>query len=72
MKEKIYQFIMDYIIENGFAHSIREIGQEVNISICRVAHHLTMLEIEGRIEMKQYCPRAIRVIKKSEEQKHEP
>ena len=61
-KEKIYQFIVDYILENGFAPSIREMAQEVNICTSNVLHHLTMLEIEGRIKTKRNSPRAIKVI----------
>ena len=62
MKEKIYQFIVDYIMENGFAPSIREMAQAVNISVGRVAQHLMKLEIEGRIKVKENSPRAIKVI----------
>ena len=57
MKEKIYQFIVDYISENGFAPTIREMAKEVNICTSNVLHHLTMLEIEGRIKTKRNSPR---------------
>lgn len=62
MKEKIYQFIVDYITENGFSPSIREISQAVNICTSNVLHHLTRLEIEGRIKTKPNSPRAISVV----------
>ena len=62
MKEKIYRFIVDYITENGFAPTIREISKEVNICTSNVLHYLTMLEIDGRIKTKRNSPRAIRVI----------
>lgn len=61
VREKIYQFIVDYIMENGFAPSIREISQKVNISTSNVLHHLTMLEIDGRIKTKPNSPRAIKI-----------
>ena len=62
MKEKIYQFIVDYIMENGFAPTIREMAKEVNICTSNVLHYLTALEIEGRIKTKRNSPRAIKVI----------
>ena len=62
LRERIYRFIVDYIAENGFAPTIREMAQEVNICTSNVLHHLTVLEIEGRIKTKRNSPRAIRVI----------
>lgn len=62
LREKIYRFIVDYIMKNGFAHTIREIVQAVKISVGRVAQHLMKLEIEGRIKVKPNSPRAIKVI----------
>lgn len=62
LREKIYRFIVDYIMENGFAPTTREIAQAVKISVGRVAQHLMKLEIEGRIKVKENSPRAIKVI----------
>lgn len=62
LRERMYQFIVDYISVNGFAPTIREIAQAVKISVGRVAQHLMKLEIEGRIKTKPSSPRAIKVI----------
>lgn len=62
LRERMYTFIIDYISENGFAPTIREIAQAVKISIGRVKHHLMKLEIEGRIKTKPNSPRAIKVM----------
>lgn len=62
LRERMYTFIIEYISENGFAPTIREIAQAVKISIGRVKHHLMKLEIEGRIKVKENSPRAIKVL----------
>lgn len=62
LRERMYEFIIKYILENGYAPTIREIGQTVDLSSSRVKHHLMKLEIEGRIKVKDKSPRAIKVI----------
>ena len=65
LREQIYQYISNYINDMGYSPTVREIGKAVGLkSSSSVYSHLTQLEIEGRIETKPYCPRAIRVIKK--------
>lgn len=63
LRERICQFITDYTDTHLYAPTIREIGAGVGLKSSSSVHsHLTQLEIEGRIETKPYCPRAIRVI----------
>ena len=62
-RECVYQFIVKYIFDNGFAPSAREICKAVDLkSTSSVYAHLVHLEIEGRIKTKPYSPRAIKVI----------
>ena len=65
VRERMCQFISKYIDDMGYSPTVREIGDAVGLkSSSSVYSHLTQLEIEGRIETKPYCPRAIRVIEK--------
>ena len=62
-KEKIYQFIVKYISDVGYAPTMREICKAVGLkSTSSVYAHLVRLETEGRIKTKAYSPRAIKVI----------
>lgn len=62
-KERVYQFIVKYMCDVGYAPSIREIMDAVGLmSTSSVNTYLTQLEIEGRIKTKQYSPRAIQLI----------
>lgn len=64
LRERICRFIADYTSEHSYAPTVREIGASVGLkSSANVHSHLVKLQIEGRIEIKPYCPRAIRVIK---------
>lgn len=61
--EKVYQFIVKYMCDVGYAPSIREIGDAVGLmSTSSVYRHLTRLEIKGCIKTKEYSPRAIQLI----------
>lgn len=61
--EKVYDFLLEYIDKNGFAPSVREIGEEVGLkSTSSVVYHLSTLEEEGRIEVRENSPRAIKVV----------
>ena len=63
LRERICRFIADYTATHSFAPTVREISAGVGLkSSASVYSHLTKLEIEGRIEVKPYSPRAIRVI----------
>lgn len=59
----MYQFIVKYISDVGYAPTVREICKAVDLkSTSNVYAHLVHLELEGRIETKPYSPRAIKVI----------
>ena len=65
LRERICQYISNYINDIGYAPTVREIGKAVGLkSSSSVYSHLTQLEIEGRIETKPNSPRTIRIIKK--------
>lgn len=62
-RQRVYDFLVEYIKKNGYAPTVREIGEAVSIkSTSNVVHHLIKLEDEGRIEMKDKAPRAIRLV----------
>ena len=62
-KERVYQFIVKYISDVGYAPSVRDICKAVELkSTSSVYSHLMHLETEGRIETKPYSPRAIKVV----------
>ena len=63
LRERICQFIIDYIVENGYPPTVKEISASVGLkSVSSVLSHLAQLEIEGRIQTKPYSPRAIKII----------
>lgn len=62
-RERIYSFIVDFMTENLYAPTIREICAGIYLnSISSVYDHLLKLEEEGKIEMKHNATRAIKVI----------
>ena len=70
---KVYNFLVDFFTQNGYAPSIREICSGVGInSTSTIFVHLAELEREGKIEIKDKSPRAIKLVgyefvKKTEE-----
>lgn len=59
----IYQFLIDYITENGFPPSVREITESVGLkSVSGVHGYLIDLEKAGLIKTIPGCPRAIKVV----------
>ena len=63
MRRKIYAFLVRYVMDNGFAPTVREIGAAVGLkSTSTVYGHLWKLEIEGKIVVKGNSPRAIRLV----------
>jgi repressor LexA len=61
----ILQFIKNYIGDNGWAPSVREVSASVNATSTGTAnYHLTQLEARGFIERK---PRTARAIKLTQE-----
>lgn len=62
-RERVYNFLVHYIKENGFAPSVREISIGIGLSSTNTVHnHLLKLEDEGKIEMKRNSPRAIKLV----------
>ena len=50
-REKILEFVNDFILENGYAPSVREIGKAVGLqSTSSVSYHLQILEEQGLLK----------------------
>jgi len=63
LREQMLKFISDYISENNYAPTVREIAKAVELkSVSSVHSHLVNLEAEGRIKIVQYKTRGINVI----------
>lgn len=63
-EKEILQAIIDYIDQNEYVPSVREIYEIVGLKSTSTVHgHLTNLESKGYIERKENSPRALRVIK---------
>ena len=64
MKQKIYDYIVDYIQEHGYPPTVREIGAGVGLkSTSSVYYHLQKMLDLGMLETdaEESAPRAIRV-----------
>lgn len=62
-RERVYNFIVEFIKNNGYAPSVREICTGTDLSsTSSVYMHLLKLEDEGKIQMKKQSTRAIKVI----------
>lgn len=62
-RERVYNFIVEFMKKNGYAPSVREICTGTDLSsTSSVYMHLLMLEDEGKIQMKKKSTRAIKVI----------
>lgn len=63
-RERVYNFLVGYIMENGYAPSVKEIADGTGLSSTNTVYcHLLKLEEEGKIQMKRgYSPRAIKVV----------
>lgn len=63
-EKEILQTIIDYIEDNEYVPSVREICELVGLKSTSTVHnHLTNLENKGYIERKENSPRALRVVK---------
>jgi repressor LexA len=61
-RERVYSLLVDYIMENGYAPSVKEICMGTGLSsTSSVYAHLLKLEDEGKIQMKHKATRAIKV-----------
>lgn len=62
-RKSVYKFLVEFIKENGYSPSIREICTGTGLSsTATVYNHLEMLEIMGKIEMKRKSPRSIKLV----------
>lgn len=62
-RERVYNFIVEFIKKNGYAPTVREICAGTDLSsTSSVYMHLLKLEDEGKIQMKKKSTRAIKVI----------
>ncbi|HAE92026.1 LexA family protein [Tissierella praeacuta] len=62
---EVLNVTVDYIKQNGYAPSVREIGKIVGLKSPSTVHtYLKSLESKGFIERKENFPRALRVLKK--------
>ncbi len=63
-ESQVLNIIVEYIKENEYAPSVREIGKLIGLkSTSSVHEHLKNLELKGFIERKDNFPRALRVIR---------
>ena len=60
--QETYKFIIDFIQENGYSPSYREIAKGVGCALSTVVYRLEKLVDFGMIEMKPNAPRTIKVV----------
>lgn len=61
-RRRILSVIREYYTANGYAPSIREIGDQVGLSVSAVQHQLVQLERMGWIRRDPNRPRALVVL----------
>lgn len=62
-RERVYNFIVEFIKKNGYSPSVREICVGTDLkSTSSVYSHLITLKMLGKIEMKENTPRTIRLV----------
>ncbi|MBQ6995604.1 MAG: hypothetical protein IJN64_14125 [Lachnospiraceae bacterium] len=62
-RQRIYDFLVEFMRRNGFAPTVREIADGVGLkSTSSVYAHLLKLHDMGKIHMEDNKPRAIRLI----------
>lgn len=61
-QDEIYLFLVNYIYENGFSPSIREIAGGCFVNVATVIRYLDILEAIGRIERTAGKARSIRIV----------
>ncbi len=60
--ERVYRFIVDFITENGYSPSVKEICEGAYLSSKASVHDcLRRLKIMGKIDVKENTPRSIRL-----------
>lgn len=64
VRQRIYDFLVDFFMQNGYAPSVREITAGVGLkSPLSTFSYLLVLEKEGKIKMKGNATRAIRLVR---------
>lgn len=62
-RQKVYEFLVEFITKHGYSPSIREICGGVNLkSTASVYDHLQILERLGKIHMEGNKPRTISLV----------
>ena len=62
-RQGVYDFLVKFITENGYAPSVREIAEATGLkSTSSVYEHLQILEMVGKIHMEKNKPRAISLV----------
>ena len=62
-RQEILDFIIQFITENGYSPSVREIKDAIGIGSMNTLHsHLKTLESQGKIKMKPGQSRTISVV----------
>lgn len=62
-RQKVYEYLIEYIKKHGYAPSVREIAEGVGLRSSSSAYnHLSKLEEEGKIEMRGNSSRAIKIV----------
>ncbi len=62
-RHRIYHFLIQFMKENGYAPSVREIGKEVGLSSTASVHQqLVTLQQMGKIYIDPHRARAIRIV----------
>lgn len=62
-RQRVYDFLVDFITKNGYAPSVKEICDGIDLkSTSSVYNHLMVLERIGKIHMKANKTRAISLV----------
>jgi SOS-response transcriptional repressor LexA len=66
LKEKVFKFIKQFIADNGYAPTVREIAKGIKCVHSTVSCYLQVLKLEGYIDYKYHMPRTIVILKELE------
>ncbi len=62
-RKRVYDFIVEFIMQNGYSPSVEEISVGSGVSSKASVHDcLLMLQMMGKIDMKRNTARTIRVV----------
>ncbi|MCR5762530.1 MAG: transcriptional repressor LexA [Treponema sp.] len=62
-QREVLDFISKYLEDNSFPPTVREIGENFNISLRAVQDHLSALQKKGYISQRYKCSRSMKVLK---------